>query len=107
MLQNNFIEITLPHGCSPLNLQHIFKFQISNCIKNVKNLTPDLIEIFVDSIKAKTDKLYKSKSIFISKKYILPTSFSDKLSFEQKFNIFSKNVGNPFLAKLGNTQSCL
>ena len=24
MLQNNFIEITLRHGCSPLNLFHIF-----------------------------------------------------------------------------------
>ena len=24
-LQNNFIEITLRHGCSPVNLQHIFR----------------------------------------------------------------------------------
>ena len=24
-LQNNFLEITLRHGCSPVNLQHIFR----------------------------------------------------------------------------------
>ena len=24
-LQNNFIEITLRHGCSPVNLMHIFR----------------------------------------------------------------------------------
>ena len=24
-LQSNFIEITLRHGCSPVNLQHIFR----------------------------------------------------------------------------------
>ena len=30
-LQNNFIEITLRHGCSPVNLLHIFK---THCLKN-------------------------------------------------------------------------
>ena len=30
-LQNNFIEITLRHGCSPVNLLHIFK---THCPKN-------------------------------------------------------------------------
>ena len=24
-LQSNFIKITLPHGCSPVNLLHIFR----------------------------------------------------------------------------------
>ena len=30
MLQSNFIEITLRHGCSPANLLHIFRAPFSN-----------------------------------------------------------------------------
>ena len=49
-VQRNFIEITLRHGYSPVNLLHIFRTVMDSCrdVSNVRNCSASQVQNFAD-----------------------------------------------------------
>ena len=81
-LQSNFIEITLRHGCSPVNLLHIFRTPFFKTTSGW--LLLDLLPLH--STKGVFLKIFKNFagyffSEYLKKSNFLPTIFSKRVSF--------------------------
>ena len=61
----NFIEITLQHGCSPINLLHIFRTPF---LKNTSGWS--LLKVIIDSNRFQRLKIYQTLLIFFSKSFL-------------------------------------
>ena len=64
-VQNNFIEIELRHGCSPINLLHIFRTPF---LKNTSGWS--LLKVIIDSNRFQRLKIYQTLLIFFSKSFL-------------------------------------
>ena len=69
-LQNNFFEITLRHGCSPVSLLHIFRIPISKNTSGGLLLTLDFLSEFIEKcVESRSFNKWKKIYVVILIKY--------------------------------------
>ena len=70
-VENNFIEIALLHGCSFVNLLHIFRTPLDGYFWTVKEITGK----FMEKVKIRNDKAQVKKSATLLKIYYFSSTF--------------------------------
>ena len=70
-VENNFIEIALGHGCSFVNLLHIFRTHLDGYFWTVKEITGKLME----KVKTRNNKAQVKKSATLLKIYCFSSTF--------------------------------